>query len=260
MDTIKLTVGLPMFNSKHIAWLAFESLCNQKNINFDWEIVIEEEQNELMFGEKNVNEYAERLYKTGCKQIVYKALSNWIPLARKWRNLGWAAAPTSQYFLIQATDNYSQPYRLKETYDMFSKADMDWVTSTKGLFYIIKTEEIIVIDEPHNKVLSGYSGLSMATKTEYMRRLPISDKERNIDGWLVRTVSDLKEGGSNFGIIETNTWDMTLYTHGLNNISLQRYEPLRGKYPQRMQLNDLKDKIPQYIIDKLLECKSIAKL
>lgn len=41
--SIKLTVALPVYNSKSIAWLAMESLCNQKGIDFDWEIVIAEE-------------------------------------------------------------------------------------------------------------------------------------------------------------------------------------------------------------------------
>jgi len=35
----ELTVALPMYNSKQISMLAFESLLNQNYIGFDWEII-----------------------------------------------------------------------------------------------------------------------------------------------------------------------------------------------------------------------------
>ena len=52
---IELTVGLPMFRSEKIAHLAFESLCNQKNIDFEWELLIMEESEER-FGPDRVRE------------------------------------------------------------------------------------------------------------------------------------------------------------------------------------------------------------
>lgn len=255
MDTIKLTVGIPMFNSKHIAWLPLESLCNQKNVDFDWEVVIIEEQNNMMFGEENVRNYTDRLKDVGCKKIIYKPIFNWIPLARKWRDLGWMASSTSQYFLIQDSDDYSQPFRLKETHDRFISSDADWLASLKGIFYVIKTGEIIIWDKRE-----VYSGLSKATKTDYVRRLSISDKEKDINGWMMRTISDMKKDIFIFGTIEENTWDSGFFTHGLNNISLTRYQTLKEKHPGRLTLDELKEKIPHYVLDRLSKYEEISKI
>lgn len=49
---IELTVAMPLYNSKYIAWLAMESLCRQKNVTFDWELIVSEEQNDEMYGEE----------------------------------------------------------------------------------------------------------------------------------------------------------------------------------------------------------------
>ena len=39
----ELTVGLPIYNSKKIAWIALDGLINQIDIDFDWELVFYEE-------------------------------------------------------------------------------------------------------------------------------------------------------------------------------------------------------------------------
>jgi len=52
MNMIELTVGIPMFRSRHIGWLALESLCRQKDIDFKWELLIMEEEESL--GEEKV--------------------------------------------------------------------------------------------------------------------------------------------------------------------------------------------------------------
>ena len=53
---IELTVGLPMFRSETIAHIALESLANQKDANFGWELLIAEE-TEQCFGEEKIKEY-----------------------------------------------------------------------------------------------------------------------------------------------------------------------------------------------------------
>ena len=39
----ELTVALPVYNSKKIAWMAIESLCSQINVDFNWELIVYEE-------------------------------------------------------------------------------------------------------------------------------------------------------------------------------------------------------------------------
>lgn len=49
MSNIRLSIGLPLYNSSKIVWLALNSLCGQKNINFEWELVICEEKKRSKF-------------------------------------------------------------------------------------------------------------------------------------------------------------------------------------------------------------------
>ena len=42
----ELTVGLPIYNSKKIAWIALDGLINQIDIDFDWDLVVYEEEHE----------------------------------------------------------------------------------------------------------------------------------------------------------------------------------------------------------------------
>ena len=80
---IKLSVALPVFNSKRIAWLAMEGLCRQENINFEWELVIAEEQGPEKFGSKAFLSYEGRLREVGCVRVRYIKLIKWIPLKQK---------------------------------------------------------------------------------------------------------------------------------------------------------------------------------
>ena len=51
--SIEFSVRMPMFRSKYIAWLALESLCRQKGVNFEWELITAEEQvGKEVFGKK----------------------------------------------------------------------------------------------------------------------------------------------------------------------------------------------------------------
>jgi hypothetical protein len=54
----ELTVGLPIYNSKKIAWIALEGLINQIDIYFDWELVVyEEDHDNKIFKEIRKNLY-----------------------------------------------------------------------------------------------------------------------------------------------------------------------------------------------------------
>lgn len=215
---IELTVALPMFRSEKIAHLAFESLCNQKDVNFDWELLIMEESKES-FGEKRIREYADRLGKVGCRRIIYKSLDQWIPLSFKWKFLG-SISSDSKCFLIQAHDCYSQPYRLRETYDIFnSDPSVDWVNSPLGCFYHIEAEQMVRFNQG---LYQHPCALNMAMRTEYAKQLPPAQVPSSVDSWLFRTCSAIK--GSDLIVANNNSenWKRGVDIHGLNKISIDR--------------------------------------
>lgn len=82
-NKIDLSVAIPAYNGNKIAWLCLEGLCNQINVNFDWEIVICEEEHDNMIGEDFFYQYIDRLYNVGCRKITYLLVDKWINLPEK---------------------------------------------------------------------------------------------------------------------------------------------------------------------------------
>ena len=241
---IELTVGLPMFRSEKIAHLAFESLCNQKNIDFDWELLIMEESDER-FGPDRVREYAARLEEVGCKRIVYKPLDQWIPLSFKWKFLGGMSSD-SKCFLIQAHDCYSQPYRLKETYDIFnSDPSVDWVNSPLGCFYHIEAEQMVRFNQG---LYQHPCALNMAMRTEYAKQLPAEQVPSSVDSWLFRTCTEIK--GSDLVVVnnDSENWKKGVDIHGLNKISIDRGKMIVDvQVPFEKTDLTLDELVPEYI-------------
>ena len=52
---IEASVTLPLFRSQYIAWLQLESLCRQQDVDFEWELLIAEEQGDETIGIKRIN-------------------------------------------------------------------------------------------------------------------------------------------------------------------------------------------------------------
>lgn len=207
---IELSVALPLFNSKKIAWLALESLCRQEGINFRWELVVIEEQ-ENSFGAANIHEYSERLKNVGCDIITYISLRDWMPLGKKWRLLAENCNSNSQAFVLQAADCYSEPKRLKTTYEKIVKEDYGWMQNTKGLFFNIRTKKHIL----YNAVQQ--CGLNMATKPQLIRNINIDEVSKHVDGSLFRSIRPKKVAN-----IISEDYKNGVDTHGLNNISIGR--------------------------------------
>jgi hypothetical protein len=242
---IELSVGLPIWNSKKIIWLALESLCRQKEINFDWELVIAEEQIDEI-GQEIIDGYFKRLVEVGCCKVFYEPLKEWIPLSKKWKLLGEKCDENSKVFILQASDCYSQPYRLRSTYEAIIRSDCDWYKANHGLFYNIQTKQHILYSDPIN-IQRG--GLNMATKTEYIRKLPVEDRASKVDGWLYSKCNPQKV------YIDSNSyWQLGVDTHGLNNISKKR-----GKFFNKIEFPfvetslNIKNLLPQDIIKRLEE-------
>jgi hypothetical protein len=210
---IKLTVGLPVFNSKNIAWLAMEGLCRQKGIDFGWEIIVVEESDDNSCGKEFFDSYFERLKQIGCRRILYISLPCWVPLSQKWRLLGQRADVNSVAFVFQAADCYSEPNRLRTTMEAINLGN-DWYKANQGLFYWIQKQQHILFSDKKN-IQRG--GLNMGAKTEDVRKLSFEAVRAKVDGWLVKNIDPKR-----VFINETDDWLYGVDTHGFNNISKKR--------------------------------------
>jgi|7_EtaG_2_1085326.scaffolds.fasta_scaffold07036_2 hypothetical protein len=234
-----LSVAIPIWKMSDIAWIAFESLINQQNIDFEWELIIAEESEEA-FGLKGIGPYKDRLKKVGCTNIKYIELSSWVPLSKKWLLMADAAAPTSQHFLLHGADSYSPSLRLKETYDIFESTGCDWVDTDHSYWYEIKLGEYFYWYAPPDCRIQKPIPrcMYMATRTpalrkihqEYLGDMVIDpDKRSNLRGFPRSSVdkwmcSLLRK--NNPDLItkknESDNWKTGLETNGCNKISTTR--------------------------------------
>lgn len=208
---IQLTVALPIWNSKTIAWLAMEGLCRQK-VNFKWELFIMEEQIDE-FGIDEVSKYTDRLVASGCISIRYMAIQYRVPLCQKWKSMAVKRSASSRAFLLQAADDYPDENRLQRTFDKI-KEGYDWVQHRRGYMYGIKYKKVIEFDQktfgPGCKT-GFYIGIS--TKN---LNLPDSFLYSGIDNWLYRSLQPQKVFWFDEELIGA------VGTDGLNNISILR--------------------------------------
>ena len=207
---IKGTVALPVWNSVKIAWLCMESLCNQQRPNNPWELIICEETQANYLGKSFFLGYQDRLKLVGCEKITYMDVKEKTPLSMKWVKMSYIAAPTSQYFILCAADNYYHPYMLRDVEKNMPPAE--WFLTTQGYFYDFNLQKLIRYQ------YNGNIGLQMAAKTSLVQRLPLEIKNRAVDGWFFKNLHPAK-------IVRdpSDHWKFTLCTNGLNNISKSRH-------------------------------------
>jgi hypothetical protein len=70
-------------------------LCNQKDVGFEWELLIAEEVHTEQFGHEGVQKFVRRLKKANCVNIQYIELKYHILLIDKWQILGEHAHESS---------------------------------------------------------------------------------------------------------------------------------------------------------------------
>ena len=210
-----LTVALPMYKVNQIAWLCLESLCNQKDVDFEWELLTCEEVHAEQFGHEGVQKFVRRLKNANCVNIEYIELKYHVLLIDKWNILGEHAHESSEAFLLQAGDCHSPSLRLKNTFEAIIINDFDWYDNTKGMFYSFVSNKMIL----HN--YEGMTNLSIGFKTCYAKRMPKSNLKKGIDRLLFKT---FKAGKSQpFKKYEDGTlYADSLDTQGHNNISISR--------------------------------------
>lgn len=255
--SIEISVGLPLYLSKNSYWIALEGLSNQKELSTNWELIVAEEQiNQI--GLQNLSYYKKKLVNAGCCQIKYIALDQWVPLSKKWEIMGQMTALTSKVFILQAADDYSDSYRLKNTYDYIVNDNADWVQSKQGLFYNIENQKVVLFDyDSYPK--KHITGISLAVKTQYIRSLSNLPEypKRVVDAWLFRSCQAAK--GKNLNVvwnIKSHPYD-SLFTNGFNHISTKRGTMMNNPRPPFRQCEvDLSQHFPEDFLKKLINAKS----
>ena len=235
---IEVSVALPTWENKNIIWLQLESLCRQET-QYNWELIVCEEQSKNMAGEEVIMSYKERLEKVGCININYMPLTKHVPLSQKW----WIMANTakSETFILAASDNYSPPNRIEITHNHL-KEKYNWFDVATGLFLNLNEFNCATFKNQPNQ-----TGLFMGTKTSIMKKLKGPWPEKYIDNW-IRSQQNIKPR------YRHNLPLMGLHTDGANKISISRKNLYRkGKYgvhfnPPQQKIEDI---IPVDILTKL---------
>lgn len=208
-NKIDITVALPTWESKDIIWLQLESLCRQET-QYVWELIVCEEQTRNMMGEEFLLSYKERLNKAGCVNIIYLALEKWVPLSKKWVNIANNAKGSS--FILAASDDYSSSDRLEISHQKMLEG-YNWFDVREGLFYNVHTGDLGTYKLPTN--YSSKTGLSMCTKTEYIKNLKGPWVKKGVDNWIKKQIT-IKPKFRLEGNLKG------LYTDGVNKISFKR--------------------------------------
>lgn len=253
---IELTVALPLYNAKNIAWLALESLCRQKDVNFEWELICAEETTPNPFTKEGVLKYEERLKQVNCKRIEFIELNQKIPLSFKWKLIARKAMDTSIAFLLQAGDCYSQPYRLKESYDLLVKQEYEWISSQIGPFYEINTGLVFLYDL---RKRPRTAGLNMGARIELIKNLPDEIKNKSVDSWIVTSITNYLKRAPKRAFNNSDNWKYGFDSHGLNNISKGRSKIMRTKKDIYNGTVDLNQYIDSDILTRIKDCARLVK-
>lgn len=254
-SNILLTVALPVYNSKDIAWLCLESLINQQNITFDWELLIYEEKHDKSVFPDILEKYKDQLVKINCKRILYISNQNKISLTSKWQEMALNCSVTSKCFLLQAADCYSPKNRLSITYQKIVKENYDWYDQKKGYFYSFDDGKIYLYD------YNGFTNLNMATKPEYIISLQDQKLTKGIDGYILKHILQITKNKLN-RFIDNEIYPDSIDTHGLNNISKLRskFFLTRPDIFKQTKLTVHNFNLDEEIINRLIELTKNSKI
>lgn len=210
---IELTVALPAFNAKKIIWLALESLKNQIELDFGWELIIWEEYGVSI---EVVKSFCGQL--PFCQKIKYRNVSEKIPLMHKWIGIVNDTDPNSKVYVMQAADCYAPKKRLKIHYEHFKNPDCVFSTQDTGLFYNLLTNQQIIYHCPKRHI-----NLNMAYLIDDFKKVPPCDQRAGIDTYIRRKMDTIRKG-----IVlrddknDPENWKYGLDTDGANTISISR--------------------------------------
>lgn len=246
---IEMSVVMPLYRAKFIAWLAFESLCRQQGVDFEWELIMMQEENDEAIDPLVIESYVSRLKNVGCTRAVFRSLKTWIPLASKVKHLIDLCSPDSRIWTHAIADYYSPPLRLKTCYDAF-KEDVDWFRTSKLLYYDIFTEELVV------RRVSERGACCKAVKMTLARQVETAARWKGIDGWFYRACVAVN-GEQLTTVVDTgNNWKYGFNTHGFHNITIARGKKIRCRTHKFLSCDvDLTTTIPSEILVRLKQAR-----
>ena len=198
-----ISVALPIWNNRVIAWLPMEGLCRQIT-NVEWELLVMECISPDILGEDYFRQWEGRLKDAGCNRIKYIYSDTRLPLSRKWKIMGGKAR--GKYFCLQGSDDYPHPERNQSVWD--NRAD--WYDINKYYHFDVNKKKVILYD---NK--GTCTGFNMAVRTKLLGRLPKNDVSRYVDGYMIQNIqpSSISKDKNIYCGISTN---------GVNTISIKR--------------------------------------
>ncbi len=195
-----------------IAWLAFEGLCRQEDAG-DWELIILEEV-EGSCGEEYVNLYTDGLVAAGCKTVKFYRYHEHVRLLEKWIRASQLMDVRSLGMLLQAGDDYSQKFRLRDTRKAFLDG-YSWYQENTALSYNIVQQSSALLDVNDYEIFK--TGESKAISAEFARAITDNGAIRGIDHYLHSIVVN---GMGN--IYATNPENLSMNTYGFNHLSTYR--------------------------------------
>ena len=238
---IGITVALPLWESKDIAWLCLESLCRQRDA-ISWELIVVEEQSENMLGREGLMSYGAVLSKAGCDAIKYIPLKDRFPLLKKWAMAARDADKESNAFVLCAGDNFYQPYLLRDTGLSIIHGKHDWAQSYQCHFYDIDTQKLV----EYRRIKR--TGIEMSIKMSLARKIPYFNEWSGVD---LKIMSALNPRSVYWNDAD---WCLnTVCTHGRNKISGSRRGILinRTRAPFRPCQHKLDELLPEEICNRL---------
>ena len=263
----KMTVGLPLYRGADIAWLALDGLCRQARPDVPWELIVSEEVDAEPLGVDELAEWAPHLQRVGCSRVAYDPVDAWIPLSLKWRRIGATAHLESTIFLLQGGDDAPDPERLVQAHRAFSEVpELDWLHYPRGYFYDIGVGTLGVFDQSNDPAYAKNGVrtlLSMATRTEWMRRLPDETVRQGVDGWILHSIQRLKgDAPLALACASPDLGQSALYTDGANTLSQHRAGMILGSQgPFHPVVNlTLEDIVPVNVAVELRDMRMQALL
>ncbi|MHC4634332.1 MAG: glycosyltransferase [Planctomycetota bacterium] len=230
---MKLTVAVPVWNNKDVAWLCMESLRRQRGVDFDWELIIFEEQHDQQLGELY-------FFNNGPSvKTTYITREEKLSLGRKWYALINAAHPDSEGMVFCDADDYCHPYVLRDTRDAFL-AGHDWFSHTNGYFYDFNTKKIIQYSSRKRP------GIRLSARMDIAKKLPDRTKPRLIHAWFQAHMKP-----QNILYSNNNHWEEGLFTHGHNSISNRDKYFERPRSPYRSTEKCLEDIVPPDVATRI---------
>lgn len=243
-----LTVGLPIYNNKDIAWLAVEGLTRQETSK-EWELVVCEENNGNHCSYEFFEGYKDRLFKAGCIRIIYlPVVQGRFYLSHKWKYM--ASKSKGDVFLLQGSDDYPDPRRIEKSAEAFNEG-YDWINTARFYCYL----KDYGIYEYHHEDTNLSMGIDKGTKREYILNSDSNPLKRGVDGWLFSNVRK-QLVNPKVKIVEYDEY-RGVSTTGFNTISYNRDCMLVAQlYPYKKVNKELQDIIPLEVTEKLKEHES----